>query len=106
LPGADARGEVSGLQRGQQILAVTTSIYVPYQHAVALQRLGVPFTCGIDTVGVDFKVTDDTPVRKCSAASHYLLEVRSAIRVYRDVVRLLREQAGSRFALPAIYPPS
>ncbi len=98
--------EVSGLQPGQQILAVTTSIYVPYQHAVALQNLGVPFTCGIDTVGVDFNVIDDSPSPQVFRGVHYLLELRSAIRAYRDVVRLLREEAGSKCALHPIYPPS
>jgi UDP-N-acetylmuramoyl-L-alanine---L-glutamate ligase len=87
--------QVGHVKPGQRILAVTTCIYVPYQHAVALQHLGIPFGCSIDTVGVDFGVIDDTRSPQAFRGVHYLLEIRSAIRAFRHLVGLL-DQEGSR----------
>lgn len=86
--------QVGHVKPGDRVLAVTTCIYVPYQHAVALQLLGLPFGCSIDTVGIDFGEVDDTLSPQEFRGAHYLLEVRSALRAYRQLVRMLQDGAG------------
>ncbi|MGH3171322.1 MAG: hypothetical protein ACRDN0_36355, partial [Trebonia sp.] len=80
---------VEHVKPGERILAVTTCIYVPYQHAIALQHLALPFGCSVDTVGIDFAVIGDAPNPKRFRGAHYLLEVRSALLAYRRLVSLL-----------------
>lgn len=77
----------ANLQPGYRILAVTTCIYVPYQHAIALQHLGIPFACSIDTVGVDPDAVNDKSIRQEFRGVHYLQEIRSALRAYRQLLR-------------------
>lgn len=81
--------QIGHVKPGQRVLAVTTCIYVPYQHAVALQQLGLPFGCSIDTVGIDFTVLDDSLSPQDFRGVNYLQEIRSAIRAYRELVRLI-----------------
>lgn len=81
--------QVGHVKPGDQVLAVTTCIYVPYQHAVAIQLLGLPFGCSIDTVGIDFAAVDDSLSPQEFRGAHYLLEIRSALRAYRQLVRQL-----------------
>jgi hypothetical protein len=88
-------GEVGHVKRGQRILAITTCIYLPYQHAVALQHLGIPFGCRVETVGVDFSVIDDSLCRQEFRGVNYLLEVRSAIHGYRQLVTSLLAQGAA-----------
>lgn len=83
---------IADLQPGHRILAVTTCIYVPYQHAVALHHLGIPFACSIDTVGVDPRVVGGKPGRQEFRGVHYLQEIRSALKAY---LQLLRGISGS-----------
>jgi hypothetical protein len=87
--------QVGHVKPGDRVLAVTTPIYVPYQHAVALALLGLPFGCSIDTVGIDFDVIDTSQSPQAFRAVHYLLETRSALRGYRHLVAML-EAAGAR----------
>lgn len=75
---------------GHRVLAVTTCIYVPYQHAVAIQLLGFPFKCSIDTVGIDFNVIDTSLSPPVFRGVHYLQETRSALRAYRNLVNALQ----------------
>ena len=91
--------QVGHVKPGQRILAVTTCIYVPYQHAVAIQLLGIPFGCSIDTVGVDFSVISDSQSPQVFRGVHYLLEIRSAIRAYRQLVDLIDEHGSAEPAL-------
>jgi hypothetical protein len=84
--------QVDHVKPGERILAVTTCIYVPYQHAVALQHLALPFGCSVDTVGIDFNVIRDNPNPQRFRGAHYLQEIRSAILGYQRLVNML---AGS-----------
>ena len=86
--------QVGHVKPGDRVLAVTTCIYVPYQHAVALQFLGLPFGCSLDTVGIDFGEVDDTLSVQQFRGAHYLLEIRSALRAYRRLVRMLQDDTG------------
>jgi hypothetical protein len=88
-------GQVGQVKSGQRILAITTCIYVPYQHAVALQHLGIPFGCSVETIGVDFSVIDDSLSPQVFRGVHYLLEVRSAIHGYRQLVTALSAQGAA-----------
>jgi hypothetical protein len=38
---------------GERVLVVTTDLFVPFQHADAVRCLGLPYGCGIETVGLD-----------------------------------------------------
>jgi hypothetical protein len=84
--------QVDHVKPGERILAVTTCIYVPYQHAIALQHLALPFGCSVDTVGIDFNVIGDNPNPQRFRGAHYLQEIRSAILGYQRLVATL---AGS-----------
>ena len=81
--------QVQHVKPGERILAVTTCIYVPYQHAIALQHLALPFGCSVDTVGIDFAAIGDDPNPQRFRGAHYLLEIRSALLAYRRLVALL-----------------
>jgi hypothetical protein len=86
--------QVEHVKPGERILAVTTCIYVPYQHAIALQNLALPFGCSVDTVGIDFAVIGDDPNPQRFRGAHYLLEVRSALLAYRRLADLLGDSEG------------
>lgn len=64
-------------QPGERILVVTTDLFVPFQHADAVRCLGLPYGCGIDTVGLDAS----TYAQWVHQNTHTTLlqEVRSAI---------------------------
>lgn len=89
-------GEIGHVKPGQRILAVTTCIYVPYQHATALQHLALPFGCSLDTVGIDFSVIDDSASSQRFRGAHYLQETRSALRAYYQLVGILQDQESKR----------
>ena len=68
----------------ERILLVTTHLYVPYQHADAIATLGLPYRCGIDTVGFDtatFPAWPNGPAH----VGEFLQELRSAIRSMRTL---------------------
>ena len=81
--------QVQRVKAGERILAVTTCIYVPYQHAIALQHLALPFGCSVDTVGIDFSAIGDDPNPQRFRGAHYLLEIRSALLAYNKLVSML-----------------
>ncbi len=83
--------QVGHVKPGERILAVTTSIYVPYQHAIALQHLALPFGCSVDTVGIDFGVIPAGPAQQQFRGAHFLLEIRSAVLAYQWLVTRLAE---------------
>jgi hypothetical protein len=83
--------QVQHVKPRERILAVTTCIYVPYQHAIALQHLALPFGCSVDTVGIDFSAIGDDPNPQRFRGAHYLLEIRSALLAYRQLVNKLPE---------------
>jgi hypothetical protein len=87
--------QVGHVKQGERVLAVTTSIYVPYQHAVALRHLALPFGCSVDTVGIDFSVIAAGPAQQQFRGAHYLLEIRSAVLAYQWLVTKLAE-SGKR----------
>ena len=84
--------QVGHVKPDDRILAVTTCIYVPYQHAVALQRLALPYGCVVDTVGIDHAVIGSDAAPQVFAGVHYLQEIRSAIVAYRTLLRLVEDR--------------
>jgi hypothetical protein len=79
------------------ILLVTSSIYVPYQHADAVRMLALPHGCSVETVGIDFSDESLGALRQPFTPANYLQEVRSTIRS----VRLLHSAASEA----AMSPP-
>jgi hypothetical protein len=70
--------EVAKLERGQRILVITTDIYLPYQHADALNLLALPYGVEVDAIGmVPGKV--DRRLAHNFEPHNYLQETRSAI---------------------------
>lgn len=80
--------ELAHIERGKRVLAVTTSIYVPAQHAAAVRTLAIPFGVAVETIGVDASMTPDELAQGFSATK-YLLEVRSAIRSMQSLLEAL-----------------
>ena len=81
--------EVAELQPGDRVLSISSSIYGPYQHAAAIETLGLPYGALIDTVAIDFDAIPEQPARYEHTLSQYLQEVRSTIRAYRDLLQAL-----------------
>jgi len=73
------------LSPGDRVLVVTAPIYVPFQHCDAIRTLGVPYGCGIDTVGVDPALAGAPLPEPPPTPGRYLQEVRSAIRSMRTL---------------------
>ncbi|WP_146174036.1 ATP-binding protein [Saccharothrix carnea] len=74
---------------GQRILAVTTPIYVPAQHAAALRMLALPYGVEVDTVGYDptlMPAALDQPF----SPTKYLLEIRSTVHALRGLLDNVR----------------
>lgn len=74
----------AGLGPADRVLLVTTQIYVPYQHLVAIRLLGLPTGTAVWTTGVDAE-TAAVPTRQFTGAD-YLQEVRSALTAAGQVV--------------------
>jgi hypothetical protein len=68
----------------ERILLVTTHLYVPFQHADAISTLGLPYRCGIDTVGFDTATFQAWP-KGPAHVGEFLQELRSAIRSLRTL---------------------
>jgi len=81
--------EVVHLRPGQTILFVTSNIYVPFQHAAAVQNLGLRFGARVETVGVDHTLIEPAPMPQTFRGVHYLQEIRSAVRAYRQLLDVL-----------------
>jgi hypothetical protein len=75
--------QVARLKTGAQILLVTSSIYVPFQHCDAIRVLGLNYDVEIETVGIDLERIEDANLRQTFTTESYLQEVRSAIRSMR-----------------------
>jgi hypothetical protein len=92
--------ECAQLSPGQRILLVTTDIYARYQHADALRMLAVPYSVGVDVVGmrpgdVDRRLTQEF------RPHHYLQEIRSTIRALRALHQALASPAARATARSA-----
>lgn len=70
---------------GQRLLAVTTPLYVPAQHAAAVRTLAVRYSVVVDTVGTDPALADPRWSQEFSP-TRYLMEFRSAIRAMRQLL--------------------
>jgi hypothetical protein len=74
-----------------RVLVVTSDADVPFQHCDAVRVLGVPYGCGVETVGLDPDITARWLVPLSS--TQLLQEVNSAIRSMRqlsETIEMLR----------------
>jgi hypothetical protein len=78
--------QVATVRPGDRILCVTSPLFVPYQHALALNHLALPFGAVVDTVGVDRDAVPEPPFPQRLRGAHYLQEIRSMIRAYRSLL--------------------
>lgn len=83
--------QVAGVAPGAKVLMVTSTIYVPFQHADALRILGLPYGCAIDTVGIDHAVIDTSGVAQEFRGVNYLQEINSAVRSFKSLLEALPE---------------
>lgn len=86
--------EVVHVKPGDSILFITSTIYVPFQHAVAVQNLGLPFGAHVETVGVDHTIIDASPLPQVFRGVNYLQELRSSVRAYRTLLDLVAGPAA------------
>jgi len=75
--------EVVKLGPRDRVLVVTSTAYVPFQHADAVATIGLPYGCAVDTVGVDLTAHPDARFRQAQAPDQCLQEIRSAVRSMR-----------------------
>jgi hypothetical protein len=81
--------EVAHLQHGQRLLVVTTSIYVPFQHANAVRMFALPFGVSVETVGAE-PGDLDARLSQQFLPHNYLQEIRSTIRALRELCSIPR----------------
>lgn len=67
------------------VLVVTSPVYVPYQHSLAVRLVALPHGCSVETVGADFADTRLGPLRQSFSERSYLQEIRSAIGAVRQL---------------------
>ncbi|MBJ7452526.1 MAG: hypothetical protein JHC71_10635 [Blastococcus sp.] len=84
---------LAAVEPGQTLLAVTTAIYVSAQQAAALRMLALPFDVQVETIGV-VPGSVLPKLAQTFTPSHYLQEIRSAIRGYRALHAAALEYAG------------
>lgn len=77
------------LARKARVLMITTTIYVPYQGAGAIQALSLRYGADVETIGVPARLADLGEQTQKFLPHHYLQELRSAIRGYRSLVDAL-----------------
>lgn len=77
---------VAELGPGQRILSITTSIYAPYQQAVAIGTLALPFRAHVETIGVDDTAIIDASEPPLFTGAQYLQEVRGTVLWYRSLL--------------------
>jgi hypothetical protein len=85
----------AGLARvggGDDVLVVTTQIYVPYQHMEAVRVLGLERGCGVYSCGVD--AAGSLLPARAFGGRDYLQEIRSALRSAPGLLRAARAAAG------------
>lgn len=83
---------LAGVGGGDDVLVVTTQIYVPFQYMEALRVLGFERGCGVYSCGVD-AATSLLP-GKLFGGRDYLQEIRSALRSAPMLLRAARAAAG------------
>jgi hypothetical protein len=83
--------DLAGVGTGDDVLVVTTQIYVPYQHIGAVQVLGLERGCGVYSCGVD-AASSLLPARAFGGRD-YLQEIRSALRAAPALLRVARNAA-------------
>lgn len=76
---------------GDDVLVVTTQIYVPYQHMSAVRVLSLERGCGVYSCGVD--AAHSLLPAKAFGGRDYLQEIRSALRYAPGLLRAAREAA-------------
>lgn len=86
---------VADLKPDQRILNITSSIYVPFQHAAAVQHLVLPYGVEVDTVGIDHDAIRPIPHPQVFTGVNYLQEIRSTVRAYRSLLDAVEKQAGT-----------
>jgi hypothetical protein len=72
---------------GKHILMITSTIYVPYQGAAAIENLAVPFDVAVETVGVSLSSAELGEDTQVFAPANYLQEIRSAVLGYGSLYR-------------------
>ena len=80
----------AALKPGQRVLAVTTPINVPTQHAAALRMLTLPYGVEVETIGYNPDLLPPALLQVFSPTK-YLLEVRTAVRSIRQLHDALQE---------------
>lgn len=83
------------LEPGQRLLLVTSDIYRPYQHADALRMLTLPYGVEVDTIGGRPGAIDPR-LEQEFLPHHYLQEIRSTIRAFRDLAAALADATARR----------
>ncbi len=85
--------ETVSLSDEDNVLVITTQIYVPYQRMEAVRILGLPYGCGVYCVGVDAR-TALLPNLSFSGRD-YLQEIRSALRAAPLLLRASQLASGA-----------
>ena len=84
---------LAGLNSAENVLILTTQIYVPYQHLVAARVLGLTYGCGVYSCGVD-AASSLIPGRDFGARD-YLQEIRAALYAALMLLRQASEQPST-----------
>lgn len=71
---------------GRSVLMITSTIYVPYQQAVATQILGLDYGLDAEIVGMPDKLPDLGAPAATFTPTSYLQEIRSAVRGNRALL--------------------
>ncbi len=82
---------LAGVGSDDDVLVVTTQIYVPFQHMEAVRVLGLERGCGVYSCGVD-AASSLLPARTFGGRD-YLQEIRSALRSAPVLLRAALEAA-------------
>jgi hypothetical protein len=81
-------------RRGERLLLITTTYFVPFQHCDAIRVLGLEMGCRIDTIGVDPATSAEPALRRPLTVADYLMEIRSALRSMRALYVAARAQTS------------
>jgi hypothetical protein len=79
----------AGVGRDDDVLILTTQIYVPYQHLETVRVLGLERGCGVYSCGVD-PASSPLPRIPPFGGRDYLQEIRSALLAARLLLRATR----------------
>lgn len=78
------------LSSRDEVLLVTSSIYVPFQGVEAIRSLAIPYGCGIEVIAVDTESDKLGALRQAFTTENYLQEINSAIRSISATLTALR----------------